>query len=219
MKFLFSLPKRKSELSDQANDVIAMATLSERLAAEQRQRVAHISGKPENVAEHSLMLIKVASALAQKYYPKLDISKVVQYAALHDDVEAYVGDTPTGEWCDTDYDSKASREDEGLQQLKHEFSEVFPDYVGMVEAYEQQEDPESRFVRMIDKVVVAAIQVTDGGQEARKHFTPDSYVSNELHGFTKHKPNYPELGEVLDLKMEIAQYVADNLLKRSEHGS
>lgn len=212
MQFLFTLPKLKAGLSEKARDVIYMASLAERLAEEQRKRVAHPSGRPENVSEHCLMLVKVGVALAQKYYPELDAGKVAQYAACHDDIEAYVGDTPTGEWCNTDYEAKESIEAMGLTQLEQDFSKLFPAYVETVKTYECQEDAESRFVRMLDKVLVMAIQVTDSGQEASKNFTKQSLISNEQHGFDKHKDAYTDWREILDLKLEVAEYVAKHLL-------
>lgn len=213
MQFLFHLPELEEGLSEKARDVIYFASLAERLAEEQRKRVAHLSGRPENVSEHSLMLVKVSVALAQKYYSKLDVGKVAQYAACHDDVEAYVGDTPTGEWCNTDYEAKESLEAEGLQQLKHDFSDLFPAYVDTVKAYEQQKDAESRFVRMVDKVIASAMQVIDNGQEANEHFTKESFTSNEQHRFDKHKDKYSDWLEVLEIQLEIANYAVKHLLK------
>jgi 5'-deoxynucleotidase YfbR-like HD superfamily hydrolase len=215
VNFLFRLPELEGELSEKARDVIYMASLAERLAEEQRKRVAHPSGRPENVSEHSLMLVKVAVALAQKYYPELDSGKVAQYAACHDDVEAYVGDTPTGEWCNTDYEAKESLEAKGLAQLEQDFSAFFPKYVETIKIYERQKDAESRFVRMVDKVLCTAIQVTDGGQEANRHFTKEAFVSNEQHRLEKHKTQYVDWQEVLELQREIAQYVARYLFGKS----
>jgi 5'-deoxynucleotidase YfbR-like HD superfamily hydrolase len=215
VQFLYSLPKLEDGLSDKARDVIYMASLAERLAEEQRKRVAHPSGRPESVSEHSLMLVKVAVALAQKYYSDLDVSKVAQYAACHDDVEAYVGDTPTGEWCNTDYEAKESLEAEGLAQLKRDFFELFPAYVETIKAYERQEDAESRFVRMVDKVVATVIQVTDGGQEVNKHFTKQSYASNEQHRFDRHKDNYSDWVEILEIQLEVARYVTKHHVQKA----
>lgn len=213
VSFLFKLPAESKDenLSKMAQDVIAVAALSERLAEEDRKRVAHRSGRAENVAEHALMLVKVAVMLAQKYYPELDAGKVAIYAAIHDDVEAYVGDTPTGEWCDTDYDEKRQREAAGLEKLKHDFVHL-PSYIDSVKNYEQQDDAESRFVRMVDKVVVTVIQITDGGVEANKNFNKANFLSNEKHGYDRHIKAYSEWKAVLDIKMELASYVGSNLL-------
>lgn len=217
MQFLFRLPELDSGLTEKARDVIYMASLTERLAEEQRKRVAHSSGRPENVSEHSLMLVKVAVALAQKHYPDLDAGKVAQYAACHDDIEAYVGDTPTGEWCNTDYEAKESLESQGLEQLSRDFSQLFPLYVETVKEYECQQDAESRFVRMVDKVVASTMQVIDKGQEANKHFTKQSFMSNEQHRFNKHKDNYDDWREVVDLILEIAEYASHTLMRKDSH--
>lgn len=214
MKFLFQPLQLERKVSDMAADVIRIASLSERLAEENRKRVAHPSGRPENVAEHSLMLVKVAVALAQKYFPELDPGKVAIHASHHDDVEAYVGDTPTGEWCETDYETKEAQEKAGFNQLVHDFEGELPQYVDGVRRYEAQEEPGARFVRMVDKVICTVIQITDGGQEANKNFTVDNFLSNEQHGYDRHIANYPEWKEVLDIKIELARYINDILLKR-----
>lgn len=216
MKFLFQLPKLKSGLSDKAKDAIYMAFLAERLVEEPRKRVAHVSGRPENVSEHSLMLAKVSVALAQKYYPELDAGKVALYAICHDDIEAYVGDTPSGEWCNTDYEAKESLEARGLEQLIREFENIMPGYVETVKNYELQQDSESRFVRVIDKLVAAIIQITDGGFEVNKNFTVESYSSNELHRYEKIKDDYKDWKKVVDLMPEIADYIVKNLMRSSK---
>ena len=213
MKFLFSLPKLKSGLSDKARDAVYVAFLAERLVAEPRKRVAHVSGRAENVAEHSLMTAKVAVALAQKYYPELDAGKVAQYAICHDDVEAYVGDTPSGEWCNTDYEAKEALEARGLEQLTKDFGDILPGYAQTVAVYERQTDPEARFVRVVDKLVVEIMQIADDAKEVNKHFTVESYLSNERHRHSKMKDSYDDWREMVELMPEIAQYIAKHLVK------
>lgn len=212
MKFLFSLPQLKRRLSHKASDAIAVAFLSDRLANEPRKRVAHTSGQAENVAEHSLMVAKVAVALAQKYYPNLDVGKVALYAICHDDIEAYVGDTPSGEWARTDYEAKEVLERQGRDQLVKEFGDILPAYAQTVIAYEEQTEPEARFVRVIDKLTVPLMHIADGGQAVNTYFTTETYVSNEEHRYSKMK-DYDDWQEMLELMPEMADYVAKYLMK------
>lgn len=215
MKFLFELPQHKDKLSPMATDALNIAYLVERLANEPRKRVAHTSERPENVAEHTLMVGKIAIALAQKYYPDLDIGKVAAYALGHDDIEAYVGDTPSGEWCNTDYESKESREALGAEQLEKEYGDTLPQYVEEVREYERQEDPEARFVRAVDKLAVNLMHVVDDGKEVNRHFTLEAYLSNEKHRREKMN-DYDDWREIVDLMPEIANYIAAHLIKKDD---
>jgi len=214
MAFQFELPQLADELSPKAKDVINIGFLVERLTEENRKRVAHRSERPENVAEHTLMVGKIAVAIAQKYYPDLDPGKVAIYALAHDDHEAYIGDIPSGEWCGTDYQQKASLDEAGIGQLEKEFGDSLPDYVGTVVAYNQQTEPEARFVRMVDKLAVPVQHVVDGGQQVNEHFTLESYLSNERHRREKVK-DYDDWQEMIDLMAELACYIADHLVDRT----
>lgn len=135
MAMLFSVPDHIDSLSDKANLSLAFGYLTSRLCAEERTRTVHPDGRNENVAEHSLMLVKVAVALAEKYYPNLNSGKVAIYASLHDDVEAYVGDTPTDHIANHSPTDKKQREAEALHQLEKEFSDITPAYVNHVKTY------------------------------------------------------------------------------------
>lgn len=80
----FQLPVRLDGISDMAYAALQLAALSSRLALEERVLVNHITGRAENVAEHSAMLAIVAPAIAEMYYPALDANLVGRFAAVHD---------------------------------------------------------------------------------------------------------------------------------------
>lgn len=140
--FLFHIPKTNKKLSQAAQNAIELATLVSREAAINRTRCAHPDGRAENVAEHSLMLAKVAPELAHLLYPKLDENLVVRFATIHDDVEAYVGDTPTDLLANHDATVKAELEARGLQQLVKEYAHL-PHFCERVKQYEAQSVPEA----------------------------------------------------------------------------
>jgi 5'-deoxynucleotidase YfbR-like HD superfamily hydrolase len=125
--FLFTIPTVPDDISAGAAAAIQMGALASQLVVEKRTRCVHPDGRAENDAEHSLMLAKVAPELARLLYPKLDENLVARFAALHDDVEAYVGDTPTDMLAHLDPDAKAVREAAGLKQLLKEYAHL-PSY-------------------------------------------------------------------------------------------
>ncbi len=204
--FLFSRPVYIAELSKTANVVVAMGLLSCRLTRVERTHVDHPDGRAENVAEHSLMLVKVAVYVARQQYPQLDAGKVAMFAACHDDVEAYVGDTPTDAIDAGGLAAKHSRETAGIRQLAWEFNDLIPNYVDDVTSYEDQTLPEARFVRLIDKILTLIIHIDDE-DNAKRYFDKDTFVMMNIKKAERFTTEYPEFAELMRLHMEIAMYV------------
>lgn len=118
---------------------LQLAALSSRLAIEDRTLVNHISGRPENVAEHRAMLAIVAPAIAEAYYPELDANLVCRFASIHDAVEAYVGDVTTHDIDKKGLDDKAKKEARGLAQLQEDFA-ALPNFIRLITEYEEQKN-------------------------------------------------------------------------------
>lgn len=126
------------------------------------ERVARTPGtnRYSNTAEHTFQLALVAWYLLDAYRLPLDHEKVLKYALAHDSPEAYAGDTYI-------YDAparaqKERREREARARMADEFAE-FPELHEAIETYERKEDPESRFVYALDKLVDPAnIYLEDG---------------------------------------------------------
>jgi len=212
-EFQFTAPAREDDLSEQANLAVGIGAMASRLVAEERTRCVHPDGRAENVAEHSLMLVKVAVALAGRFYPHLDAGKVAIYAAGHDDVEAYVGDTPTDLVNGMpDFTAKEAREKAGLAALVAEYASIAPDYAATIETYEAQQEPEARFVRIVDKLMVILIHIPNQGAELKRHYTERTFVDNNATIIEKFRNEYPEFTELHDLRLELAQYVAEKYL-------
>lgn len=170
----------------------------------------HPNGRAENDAEHSFMLALIATSLAEEYFPELDSGLVSKYAVIHDLVEAYVDDTPTHEISEDELASKAKRETKGLKKLAADFAETAPAMVRLIEAYEQQSDNESRFVRMLDKVVTVSIQFPNHGDKMREYFADreghQTMVATRIERFSA---EYSDQSEVLDLYQELATFMQD----------
>lgn len=212
MHFKFKRPVNISDLSEKSNFVIALAAIGERLAHEERLHVDHGSGRPENVAEHSLTLVKVSVYLADKYYPHLDKGKIAIYAASHDDVEAYVGDTPTDSVSNADLGAKEELEQDGLKQLIYEYKSISSAYTATVKAYEEQKEPEARFVRMVDKVVVYANAFFNDAKVFRDVYEYKQFVAFEIERANTWADQYPEFADIIAIRTEITFYLARKYL-------
>lgn len=217
--YLFRKPQKIPELTDRSNLVIAVAALCERLASEERTYVDHADGRPENVAEHCFLLTKVAVLLADAYYPDLDYGKIALYAMVHDDVEAYAGDTSTDPTSNVDYAEKHQRETYALEQLITDYKPLSDTYSGYVASYEQQADPEARFVRMVDKVVVATQAFFDDGAVIKKHYTYEQFVAFQIERANQWTKEYPEFDDVITIRTELQMYLARKHLLPASAGS
>lgn len=161
-EFNFTIPEAHPNAGSITNAAIQVGALASKLAQERRTMVQNPDGRPENVSEHSHMVAMVAEALAEQFFPELDSTKVASYGVIHDIVEAYIGDTPTFDISVQGMHDKEALERLGLEQLKKEYAHL-PKFAARIERYEQQEEPEARFVRMVDKLMPLLIHIYDSG--------------------------------------------------------
>lgn len=108
----------------------------------------------ENDAEHSYHLALSAVEMAAIHYPELDTGLVAQFALVHDMPERYSSDTPSYKLSPEERASKEDAEKEALERL---LKELPPHLADLLERYEQQAEPEARFVRLVDKLMPAVI--------------------------------------------------------------
>lgn len=136
-------------------DVLKKITELSGLAMQYAQtyRVTRLTGSDERESDtdHSFMLGLIACSLRDYCAPELDRGKLAEYALIHDFVEVYAGDTVSLGLHDKS--EKEAREHEALQRLKREYDEVFPWVGGAIEKYENQTEPESRFIKVLDKIM------------------------------------------------------------------
>jgi 5'-deoxynucleotidase YfbR-like HD superfamily hydrolase len=200
----------QSDISDIAYTALQLAGLSSRLAVEERTLVNHISGRPENVAEHSIMLAIIAPAIAETHYPHLDANLVSRFATIHDAVEAYVGDTATHAISDEGLRQKAQREVEGLEYLKEDFASL-PSFVRLIEQYEAQEVGEARFVRVIDKWTPILMHFVDKGATLRSYTNSKDLVDDYVSRAALLKKEFPDFGELIAIREELTQLASERL--------
>lgn len=123
---------------------------------------------PESDTDHTVMLSVCACALASKLYPNLDIGKVAQYSIVHDLVEAYAGDTNTFNLSEQGKQEKEKREQQALERIHAEFSEVYPWIPRTIEKYESLDSDEAQFVKMVDKVMTKLTHRMNQGAYLKK---------------------------------------------------
>lgn len=132
---------------------------------QQVSRVLLVNGedRKENDAEHSFQLVLLAWYLINGKGLDLDMEKIFMYAAAHDLVEVYAGDT----YFYTDdlelKNSKKSREEEAACRIKDEFPE-FSKLHEIIEKYENLDDEEARFVYALDKILPVINIYLDSGR-------------------------------------------------------
>lgn len=124
----------------------------------------HPDGRPESDATHTLMLALIALELAP---PELDRGKLLAAVIVHDLPEWHpsVQDTNTA-WGLSEYEreAKASRERWAVERLR---DRGLHSIVALIEDYERQDSPESRWVRYVDKVMPKLTHLLNGGAALR----------------------------------------------------
>ena len=134
------------------------------------ERVILIGGsdRNENDLEHSYQLALLAWYIVE--HEKLSLNKelTIKYALVHDLVEAYAGDTFIFSKDETHIKSKKEREEKAAEKLKKEFPK-FKELHELIIGYEKREDPESRFVYALDKVIPLLNIYLDGGRTWKAH--------------------------------------------------
>lgn len=121
----------------------------------------------ENDAEHSFQLAMLAWFILSSGKYSLNKDLVIKYALVHDFVEVHAGDTNFYR-SESESAAKSEREAESAKRLREDLTR-FEDLHELIERYEEREDPESRFVYALDKVVPILNIYLDGGSDWRKH--------------------------------------------------
>lgn len=117
--------------------------------------------RQENDLEHSGQLALIALYVCDTAKLPLNRGLVLEYALVHDLVEAYAGDTHF-------YDAagrvdKKAREETARLKLQEKFPE-FPRLHELIIAYEERHDEESKFVYALDKLLPILNIYLDNGR-------------------------------------------------------
>lgn len=169
----------------------------------------------ESDADHTVMLGLIGCAFAAERLPQLDLGLVAQFALVHDLVETYAGDTPTLHALSADAKvAKQQREHRAYLRIVREFGSSLPWLPDTIQAYEQLEAPEARYVKALDKLlpkithilnrgVTLAGQGMDAGRLAERY-------EAQLEELRAYAGDFPAL---FDLRAELVARVLDVLPK------
>lgn len=160
--------------------------------------INHPDGKPETDADHLVSTTWLACSLAARFYPQLDLGLVAQFAVVHDAVEAYAGDLYAVTATSADRAAQKLREYAAWCQIRDELPGLgwLPQ---MIDRYEQQEDPEARFVWAVDKMLPKILLRLEGrpAEVLREHGVDTemvrAYRKRERELFEERIPDFPEI--------------------------
>lgn len=142
--------------ANEAHDyLLSLGDITVRLSEIERAP-RYIDGDRETDVEHSFHLALSATELAASYYPELDVGLVSQFSLVHDLPEIYAGDVWTFNISDENLIKKIAAEKEASERL---ISELPPYTAHLLTRYEEQLEPEARFVRFVDKLLPSVINV------------------------------------------------------------
>lgn len=165
--------RNETNLSELARDMRFVSGFAVWMASVHRSTGMPEEGCFENDAEHAYSLAKVALFVAWKYFPELDDGKIAIYCNIHDDLEGYDGDTPTLGATAEQIQAKYAAEERAMIQMRQDFSD-HPKYLEHLNAYEQQVEPEARYVRMLDKSMPSLLNLLNGGWSLRQQHNIDT---------------------------------------------
>lgn len=168
----------------------------------------HEDGKrAETDADHSIMLALVAAHFAP---PGLNHERIVALATVHDLAEVYAGDTQTLDIDAAGRAAKAAREGAAIRRLTGELG-ADSWLVQTLHAYEAQEEPEARYVRVMDKLLPKLTHLLNGCIIPPAFVDRATFVAiNEtqlstLTEYLREDPWAPEVLELLRTSMRAAE--------------
>lgn len=143
-------------------EVIQLCRLSLKLGLVNRVTFHEDGVTPESDTDHTVMLSLVACSYAEAMDLDLSIGRVAEFAIVHDLVEAECGDTDTLGISAAGRAAKEVREREALERIRAMFPSL--SWVATtIDAYESLEEPEARFVKVLDKVLPKVTHLLNGG--------------------------------------------------------
>ncbi len=146
-----------------------LAALSLRFGRTNRITYHEDGVTPESDTDHTVMLGLCACAFAERFAPRLDLGLVAQFAFVHDLAEALCGDTNTLRIDQAGREEKERREEIARQEIRDLFSMTLPWVSKTLDRYERLEDPEARFVKVLDKVLPKITHALNQGAALREH--------------------------------------------------
>lgn len=124
------------------------------------------SDDQENDVEHSFAVALLCWYICDRLNLKLDMSKVLKYALIHDFAEVYAGDINTFA-SKQDRERKIELEAKAISKLRGEIAD-FTDFSKTLQNYESKKDDESLFVWTVDKMQALVLADLDNWRPYQK---------------------------------------------------
>lgn len=139
------------------------------------RRILHPSGRNENDAEHSWHLAMMVWLLAPYYKEKIDLSRSLKMALMHDLVEIVAGDTPAL----GDQTGKKEREERAGQELFVSLPKALRlELFSLWNEFEERRTPEAKFVSSLDKLQPWIVNIIAKGASWRANKVTEDMVYN-----------------------------------------
>jgi 5'-deoxynucleotidase YfbR-like HD superfamily hydrolase len=138
---------------------------------------------------------------------------VAQYATVHDLIELETGDTPTFNLNSAEHAEKCAKEAAAKEGL---FQRLPPHLALLAQRYEEQIDVESRFVKLIDKLLPIIVDIISGtGAHVMQH---DYHTHSAAQAAAIHSKNQRRLESIFSEPwaqpfLEIRQLLAVMFIK------
>ncbi len=208
-RIIDSIPARGLEhtLSDHARTTLSLGKTAMEFTSVKRIPRLH-TGEREDNAQHSFMVGLIAPQLAillneAKGYT-LNPAVMPAYAQAHDLIELIVGDQPTFNLTRQQLKEKQDREHEAIDEL---CDRIGPYWASIVREYEEQQIPETRFVRAIDKAAPAIVDIYGQGDrivsEDYDVRTKQELMANHIRNMRSLRERFPDYPEVIDICEEL----------------
>lgn len=120
--------------------------------------------KCESVGDHSFAVALTGMLIAKKYFPKLDMAKIIKMSLVHE-----LGEIEDGDVTPVDgvlKEERYAKEKAGIEKIFSRFPEG-KEYLDLWEEFEENKSSEARFVKQIDqleKAMQAAVYAKQYGK-------------------------------------------------------
>jgi putative hydrolase of HD superfamily len=134
------------------HDVLGLADMAMRAAGVQRATLHPDGVTPESNGDHVAMTQTLVIALAPRFAPFVSPERAVMLLAVHDLLEADIGDLNTFVATEEEVAKKRRAESAALDRLTRRFGELGKPIVALLDEYERGLTAEARFARLMDKI-------------------------------------------------------------------
>lgn len=196
--------------------ILSIAGLSLRLGRVDRATFHPDGLRPESDTDHTVMLGLLAIDIAGEH-PELglNLGRLALLALVHDLAEAYAGDTNTAVALTAEQrSSKAAREAAAVERIAAELGDSA--VVTGLRVYEEQELPEARFLRYLDKVTPKLTHTLNGNIAIRRMgWTVEQLRERHRTQGAELAAAYPEFVDVLGPIFDAACAASEEALARA----